>query len=145
MLYYNILIKYNVEMNSKKFIEQWHDNFLSGNHDFLDNILDDNVVFNSPIVFKPIEGKFLTKLYLMAAGNSFNLEKFKYSREAHEGLMSVLEFETYIDEISVNGVDIIQWNSDGKIIDFKVMVRPLQAVNKVHQKMQEALDAFKKN
>ena len=66
-------------MNSKKFIEQWHDNFLSGNHDFLDNILDDNVVFISPIVFKPIEGKLLTKLYLMAAGNTFNLEKFKYN------------------------------------------------------------------
>ena len=81
----------------------------------------------------------------MAAGNSFNLEKFKYSREVHEDLMSVLEFETYIDEISVNGVDIIKWNNDGKIVDFKVMVRPLQAVNKVHQKMQEALDAFKKN
>ena len=131
-------------MSSKKFIEQWHENFLSGKHDFLENILDDGVVFNSPIVFKPIEGKLLTKLYLMAAGNSFNLEKFKYSREVHEGLMSVLEFDTYIDEISVNGVDIIQWNADGKIVDFKVMVRPLQAVNKVHQKMQEALDAFKK-
>ena len=132
-------------MSSKKFIEQWHENFLSGKHDFLENILDDGVVFNSPIVFKPIEGKLLTKLYLMAAGNSFNLEKFKYSREVHEGLMSVLEFDTYIDEISVNGVDIIQWNADGKIVDFKVMVRPLQAVNKVHQKMQEALDAFKNN
>jgi len=131
-------------MNSKKFIEKWHDNFLSGNHDFLDNILDYNVVFNSPIVFKPIEGKLLTKLYLMAAGNSFNLEKFKYSREVHEGLMSVLEFETYIDEISVNGVDIIQWNEHGKIVDFKVMVRPIQAVNKVHEKMAEALSLYGK-
>ena len=137
---------YNISMsNAQNFIKSWHDNLHVKNVDFLEEILDESVVFYSPVVFKPIEGKLLTKLYLMAAGNSFNLKKFKYSREVHEGLMSVLEFETYIDEISVNGVDIIQWNADGKIIDFKVMVRPLQAVNKVHQKMQEALDAFKKN
>ena len=80
----------------------------------------------------------------MAAGNSFNLEKFKYSREVHEDLMSVLEFETYIDEISVT-VLILNGIMMEKLLISKVMVRPLQAVNKVHQKMQEALDAFKKN
>jgi len=131
-------------MSAKKFIHAWHENFLSGNHDFLDDILDENVVFKSPVVFKPLEGKLITKMYLMAAGQSFNMENFKYVRELHDGLSSVLEFETLIDDISVNGIDMIQWNEHGKIVDFKVMVRPIQAVNKVHKKMAEALSLYGK-
>ena len=131
-------------MSAKKFIHAWHENFLSGNHDFLDDILDENVVFKSPIVFKPLEGKLITKMYLMAAGQSFNMENFIYVRELHDGLSSVLEFETLIDDISVNGIDMIQWNEHGKIVDFKVMVRPIQAVNKVHEKMAEALALYGK-
>ena len=131
-------------MSAKKFIHAWHENFLSGNHDFLDDILDENVVFKSPVVFKPLEGKLITKMYLMAAGQSFNMKNFKYVRELHDGLQSVLEFETLIDDISVNGIDMIQWNEHGKIVDFKVMVRPIQAVNKVHKKMAEALSLYGK-
>jgi len=131
-------------MSAKKFIHAWHENFLSGNHDFLDDILDENVVFKSPVVFKPLEGKLITKMYLMAAGQSFNMENFKYVRELHDGLQSVLEFETLIDDISVNGIDMIQWNEHGKIVDFKVMVRPIQAVNKVHEKMAEVLALYGK-
>lgn len=131
-------------MSAKKFIHAWHENFLSGNHDFLDDILDENVVFKSPIVFKPLEGKLITKMYLMAAGQSFNMENFIYVRELHDGLSSVLEFETLIDDISVNGIDMIQWNEHGKIVDFKVMVRPIQAINKVHEKMSEALSLYGK-
>ena len=56
----------------------------------------------------------------------------------------MLEFETYIDDISVNGVDMIQWNDEGKIVDFKVMIRPLKAVHKVQEKMIEALNQFSK-
>jgi len=131
-------------MSAKKFIHAWHENFLSGNHDFLDDILDENVVFKSPVVFKPLEGKLIRKMYLMAAGQSFNMENFKYVRELHDGLQSVLEFETLIDDISVNGIDMIQWNEHGKIVDFKVMVRPIQAVNKVHEKMAEVLALYGK-
>ena len=79
-----------------------------------------------------------------AAGQSFNMDKFKYIREINDGLNSVLEFETYIDDISVNGVDMIQWNDEGKIVDFKVMIRPLKAVNKVQEKMVEALNQLSK-
>ncbi|MDA8856860.1 nuclear transport factor 2 family protein, partial [Gammaproteobacteria bacterium] len=64
-------------------------------------------------------------------------------REVHDGINSVLEFETFIDDISVNGVDMIKWNNEGKIVDFKVMIRPLKAVQKVQEKMIESLNSFK--
>ena len=67
----------------------------------------------------------MSKLYLMGAGQTFDMERFEYVRELVDGLDCVLEFETYIGDISVNGVDIIRWNENGKIVDFKVMIRPL--------------------
>ena len=81
-------------------------------------------------------------MYLHAAGKSFNMEKFKYTKEIHDGMNSVLEFETYIDDIAVNGVDMIEWNKEGKITNFKVMIRPFKAVQKVQQKMVEALESL---
>ena len=108
----------------------------------MDKLLADNAVFSSPVVFKPLEGKAITMMYLLAAGTSFNMEKFKYTKEIHDGLNSVLEFETYIDDISVNGVDIIEWNEEGKICNFKVMIRPFKAVQKVQEKMIEALESI---
>ena len=71
-----------------------------------------------------------------------DMEKFKYTREIHDDMNSVLEFETYIDDISVNGVDMIEWNEDGKICNFKVMIRPFKAVQKVQEKMIEALESL---
>ena len=76
----------------------------------------------------------------MGAGQTFDMDRFKYVRELVDGLDSVLEFETYIGDISVNGVDIIRWNDEGKIIDFKVMIRPLRAIGALQKKMSEALD-----
>ena len=130
-------------MSAKKYIDSWHTVFKSQELDKLDKIIADNVVFTSPVVFKPMEGKEITKMYLFAAGQSFNMDKFKYIREVHDGINSVLEFETFIDDISVNGVDMIKWNNEGKIIDFKVMIRPLKAVQKVQEKMIESLNSFK--
>ena len=89
-----------------------------------------------------MEGKEITKMYLHAAGQSFNMAKFQYTKEIHDGMNSVLEFETYIDDISVNGVDMIEWNEDGKISNFKVMIRPFKAVQKVQEKMVEALESL---
>ena len=65
-----------------------------------------------------------------------------YKRQIHDGMNSVLEFETYIDDIAVNGVDMIEWNKEGKITNFKVMIRPFKAVQKVQQKMVEALESL---
>ena len=108
----------------------------------LENLIADDAIFSSPVVFTPMEGKEITMMYLSAAGQSFNMEKFQYTKEIHDGMNSVLEFETYIDDISVNGVDIIEWNEEGKIVNFKVMIRPFKAVQKVQQKMVEALESL---
>jgi hypothetical protein len=126
------------------YLEKWHQGLKSQDQNFLDEILDVECIFTSPIVFKPIEGKEMSKLYLMGAGQTFDMDRFKYVRELVDGLDCVLEFETFIGDISVNGVDIIRWNENGKIIDFKVMIRPLQAIHALQEKMSESLDALQK-
>ena len=136
---------FNTFMNqTRSYLERWHQGLESKDSNFLDEILDDSCVFTSPIVFKPIEGKEMSKLYLMGAGQTFDMRRFKYVRELVDGLDTVLEFETYIDDISVNGVDIIRWNEEGRITDFKVMIRPLQAIGALQKKMSEALESFNK-
>ena len=127
---------------AKNLIHKWHEVIESDDLEMLDEIIADDAVFSSPVVFKPMEGKEITMMYLHAAGQSFNMEKFKYTKEIHDDMNSVLEFETYIDDISVNGVDMIEWNEDGKICNFKVMIRPFKAVQKVQEKMIEALESL---
>ena len=135
----------NTQMNkTHSYLKKWHEGLISNDPKLLDEILDESCVFTSPIVFKPIVGKEMSKLYLMGAGQTFDMDRFKYVRELVDGLDSVLEFETYIGDISVNGVDIIRWNDEGKIIDFKVMIRPLQAIGALQKKMSEALDNLSK-
>ena len=127
---------------AKNLIHKWHDLIDNDDLNKLVAILADDAVFSSPVVFTPMEGKEITKMYLFAAGQSFNMEKFSYTKEIHDGMNSVLEFETYIDDISVNGVDMTEWNEDGKISNFKVMIRPFKAVQKVQEKMVEALESL---
>ena len=127
---------------AKDLIHKWHEVINSDDMNALDNIIAKEAVFSSPVVFTPMEGKEITMMYLHAAGDSFNMEKFKYTKEIHDGMNSVLEFETYIDDISVNGVDMIEWNEDGEITNFKVMIRPFKAVQKVQEKMVEALKSL---
>ena len=127
---------------AKDLIHKWHEVVGSDDLNLLDKIIAEDAVFSSPVVFTPMEGKEITMMYLHAAGDSFNMEKFKYTKEIHDDMNSVLEFETYIDDISVNGVDIIEWNEEGKIVNFKVMIRPFKAVQKVQQKMVEALESL---
>ena len=129
---------------TKKFLEQWYQGYRSEDPKFLDEILDESVVFSSPVVFKPIEGKEMTKLYLMGAGITFDMENFRYVREVIDDLDVILEFETFIGDNSVNGVDMNKWNEEGRIIDCKVMVRPLKAIGALQKKMSEALDSFQK-
>ena len=127
---------------AKNLIHKWHDLIDNDDLEKLDAILAEDAMFSSPVVFTPMEGKEITKMYLFAAGQSFNMEKFSYTKEIHDGMNSVLEFETFIDDVSVNGVDMIEWNEDGKIKDFKVMIRPFKAVQKVQEKMVEALESL---
>ena len=137
----------------KENIKKWHDHIKGEFPGGFDELLADDIIFYSPIVFSPQKGKDLTTLYLMAAGNTFGGDQsrdgtlqessFKYTKEVLDGNQAILEFETQIDGKYVNGVDIITFNSEGKISEFKVMIRPLQAVNIIHEKMQEMLKQFK--
>ncbi|HPC86916.1 MAG TPA: nuclear transport factor 2 family protein [Smithellaceae bacterium] len=109
----------------------------------LDELLAQNVVFHSPVVHTPQAGKPITTLYLTAALHVLNNDTFRYLREVVSGNQAVLEFLTVIDGISINGVDMITWGEDGKITEFKVMIRPLKAINLVHKMMGEMLQKIK--
>jgi ketosteroid isomerase-like protein len=124
-------------------IAAWHKLIETKDAAGLDNILADNVVFHSPIVHTPQEGKPITILYLTAAIYVFNNDSFKYLREVISGNNAVLEFSTVIEGITVNGVDMITWGADGRITEFKVMVRPLKAINLIHKMMGEMLQKIK--
>lgn len=142
-------------------LDHWHAYLRGELEGGLDAILDDDVVFSSPIVFTPQRGKELTKMYLMAAGATLGGEqtsdasasssesdsacgewngKFRYVRIIREGNDALLEFETTVDGKYMNGVDLITCNDESRIIDFKVMVRPLQAINLIHEQMRAALE-----
>jgi hypothetical protein len=101
----------------------------------LDALLADAVVFHSPVVHTPQLGKAITRKYLAAALEVFVNDTFRYVREVIGPRDAVLEFQVTIDGIDVNGVDMITWDDAGQIVEFKVMLRPLKAVNLIHQKM----------
>src|SRR5690606_31108710 len=105
----------------------------------LRNLIADDAVFHSPVVHTPQRGKARTYAYLRAAFRVVFNSTFRYVREVVGPQDAVLEFEVVIDGIQVNGVDMIRWNDAGQITDFKVMLRPLKAVNLIHQKMGEML------
>ena len=127
-------------MNSNP-LDQWHQLVRERNPRGLDALLADEVVFHSPVVHTPQVGKGITTHYLMAAMQVFFNPEFRYVREVVGGRDAVLEFETVIDGITVNGVDMVSWNNDGLITSFKVMVRPLKAMQVVHEKMAAMLQA----
>jgi ketosteroid isomerase-like protein len=116
-------------------IDAWHAMVSAGDPTGLDALLADDAVFVSPVVHAPQRGKAMTKAYLSAAFSVFFNSSFRYIREIVGASDAMLEFETEIDELVVNGVDIIKWNRAGEIIEFKVMIRPLKAVNLVHERM----------
>ena len=124
-------------------LKDWHKVVASKDESALDTILADEVVFHSPVVHTPQEGKPITKLYLSAAMHVLNNSSFKYLREVTSENHAVLEFLTEIDGIVINGVDMITWREDGRIIDFKVMLRPLKAINLIHRMMGEMLEKLK--
>jgi len=116
-------------------IEEWHRVVRERDIDALDGLLADDVVFHSPVVHTPQRGRPITAMYLAAAVVVFGNETFRYVREWHATHEAVLEFLVTIDGIEVNGVDMIRWDDAGRIVEFKVMLRPLKAINLIHQKM----------
>lgn len=123
-------------------VAAWHA-YMEGGGDAqaLRDMLAEDAVFHSPVVHSPQAGRDKVFAYLHAASHVLGGGDFRYEREIIDGDQAMLEFATTLDGIHINGVDIIRWNNDGKIIDFKVMVRPLKAINKVWEKMGEMLAA----
>jgi hypothetical protein len=124
-------------------IDVWHRLVRTRDVSGLDTLLDDEVVFYSPVVHTPQRGKKITAMYLAAAFRVFFNPTFRYVREIDDTGDAMLEFETEIDGVLVNGVDIIKWNEAGRIVEFKVMLRPLKAINLIHEKMAAMLQGGK--
>lgn len=125
-----------------KVIQEWHKAVETRDIKILDTLLADEATMFSPVVHTPQRGKPITKLYLMGAMHTIGNENFKYIQEVYNDHFAVLEFETVIDGKTVNGVDMITWNENDQITEFKVMIRPLQGINAVHKAMGEALEKF---
>ncbi|MES2715246.1 MAG: nuclear transport factor 2 family protein [Pseudomonadota bacterium] len=130
-------------MDHPHVIQAWHALVQQRDMAALATLLADDVVFHSPVVHTPQRGKAITTQYLQGALQVLNNASFRYEREIVGSHDAVLEFSTEIDGILINGVDLIRWNDAGQITDFKVMVRPLKAINLLHQKMGAMLDRLK--
>jgi hypothetical protein len=146
-------------MKIEETIRNWHRHLRGDFPGGLDELLHDDVVFHSPVVFTPQEGKAITKLYLQAATQALPGDapesseakssgaggSFRYVKEVLSGNEAVLEFETKLGGIVVNGVDLITCDDDGKIVSFKVMIRPKKAVEAVHAQMAAMLHTLSKD
>lgn len=125
-----------------KGVAAWHDYMNSGGDAaLLSAQLADGAVFHSPVVHTPQEGKAKVMLYLLSAAKVLGNDSFTYVREIIEGNDALLEFTSEIDGIKINGIDLIHFGDDGRIKDFKVMVRPVKAVNKLWEMMAAQLQA----
>ena len=125
-------------------VERWH-SFITGNlSEGLHTLLADDVVFYSPIVYTPQHGKALTTMYLNAAAQTLIGDggdgAFRYTKRVLADNVAVLEFETTVGGKYVNGVDIIRYDDTERIVEFRVMLRPLQAINVVHEQMRARLE-----
>lgn len=126
-----------------KGLAAWHAAVESREAADIPGLLAEDAVFESPVVFTPQRGKAVTAMYLAGALQVLNNGTFRYLNEWHGDDSAILEFQTELDGITVNGIDMIWWNADGLISRFKVMIRPLKAINLVHQKMGAMLEKLK--
>lgn len=123
-------------------VAAWHDYMKSGGDAaLLSEQIAYDAVFHSPVVHSPQAGKAKVMLYLLSAAKVLGNESFTYVREIIDGNDAMLEFTSVIDSIHINGIDLIRFDDAGKIIDFKVMVRPVKAVNKLWEMMAAQLQA----
>ena len=120
-------------------IARWHQLVQSKSASDLADLIAEDVVFESPVVHSPQQGKAITVKYLTAALHVLNNDSFKYLREWQAPNSAVLEFQAVCEGITINGVDMIEWNEQGQIVHFKVMVRPLKGLNKLHELMARML------
>lgn len=120
-------------------LQSWHQFVASQDTDLLKRLLAEDCVFLSPVVHTPQRGRDVTLLYLTGAMHVLQ-DGFRYQKQVVDGRHAVLEFVCELDGLQINGVDIISFNEAGQICEFKVMVRPLKAINRLHQKMAQMLD-----
>lgn len=131
-------------MSAEQGLKKWHEVIEGGNDPAaLAKIIAEDAVFHSPVVHTPQEGRAIVVAYLSAAGQTLANDSFTYVRELIDGNDAMLEFTTEMEGIHVNGIDLIHFDDDGMIKDFKVMVRPLKAVNKVWEMMAAQLERQK--
>jgi hypothetical protein len=126
---------------TKTGLDKWYSYIKSHDKAELWELLHPDAVFESPVVHTPQRGRDITFKYLVSALKVLNGESFRYLGEWRSDDGAVLEFATEIDGITINGVDIITFDRDGRITHFKVMVRPLKAINLLHRLMGEQLAA----
>lgn len=119
----------------------WHRLARAPDPSGLDALLAEDAVFHSPVVHTPQCGRKRVAQYLGAAFHVFFNPSFRYVREIAGANDAMLEFEVTIDGVQVNGVDLIEWNAAGQIVEFKVMIRPLKAINLIHQRMAAMLQS----
>lgn len=124
-------------------LARWHAYIKAPDHAELWAMIHPDAVFESPVVHTPQRGRAVTHAYLVSAEKVLGGPAFHYLGEWTAPYSAVLEFETIVEGITVNGVDMIHWNDAGQIIRFKVMVRPLKAINLLHRLMGEQLAAQK--
>ena len=122
-------------------LAQWHELATTPDPARLATLVAKDAVFHSPVVHTPQEGHALVVTYLSAAAATLGQGQFEYVREIVHGQDAMLEFTCVLDGIHVNGVDIIRFDESGKISDFKVMIRPIKAVNKVWEMMAAQLQS----
>ena len=120
-------------------LDRWHAHMKSPDAAALLAMLHPDVVFESPVVHTPQVGREITFKYLSSADKVLGGAGFRYVGEWTAPNSAILEFENVINGIKVNGIDMITWNDAGQITHFKVMVRPLKAINMLHQMMGEVL------
>ena len=115
-------------------VAAWHAIAASRDPAGLADLLADDVVFRSPAVHTPQEGKALTTAYLSAAVVVLG-PTLAYKRQWYAERNAVLEFEAELDGLTVHGIDMMEWNDEGRLVEFTVMVRPVKGLNKLIELM----------
>lgn len=122
---------------SEQNLERWHDVVLNGDLKLLSQILDDNVEFHSPTLWAPKVGKPITQYILQMVLDIF--EDFEYHRQWVDGENMALEFSAKVGDKKIKGIDLIRWDENGKIVHFEVMLRPMNGLQLMFDKMTERL------
>lgn len=123
-------------------VQRWHEMLQTGDMSILNDLLAEDVVFRSPVAYNPYPGKQVVFFILTNVIQIF--ENFTYHREfySEDGLNVVLEFSAHVGEKKLKGIDMIQFNEQGQIIDFEVMLRPKSGLEALAVQMGQRMAAF---